>query len=89
MTIDIPFELGELVYVIGKETEYEEEYIPESSYNVGVDWVRVPAHYDTHVIFRRVVKCVNFKFGLLDRYNLSEIFRNREDAEAFLEKSEE
>ena len=88
MTIDIPFELGELVYVIGKETEYEKEYIPESSYNVGVDWVRVPAHYDTHVIFRRVVKCVNFKFGLLDRYNLSEIFRNREDAEAFLEKGE-
>ena len=89
MTIDIPFELGELVYVIGKEKEYEEEYIPESSYNVGVDWVRVPAHYDTHVIFRKVVKCVNFKFGLLDRYNLSEIFRNREDAEAFLEESEE
>ena len=89
MTIDIPFELGELVYVIGKEKEYEKEYIPESSYNVVVDWVRVPAHYDTHVIFRRVVKCVNFKFGLLDRYNLSEIFRNREDAEAFLEKSEE
>ena len=89
MTIDIPFELGELVYVIEKEKEYEREYIPESSYNVGVDWVRVPAHYDTHVTFRRVVKCVNFKFCLLDRYKVSEIFRNREDAEGFLKEMEE
>ena len=83
--LEIPFDLGETVYIIKKEAEYIKEYVPELSYNIGVDWVREPAHYETTVKFNRVIKQVPFKFGLLDNYKIDEIYKNKKDAEKHLE----
>lgn len=81
MKIDIPFELNEKCYVIIKEPHYEKIWEPPN-YDLGgdVDGPFDRGHYSTKIKYSLRIKEVKFKFGLLDKYPINEIYKLREDA---------
>ena len=91
MKIDIPFELNEKCYIVVDEPHCKKIWIPPD-YSLGgdVDGPFDRGHYSTQIEYSLKVKEVKFKFGLLDKYCIDEIYKSKEDADwALLLKEKE
>lgn len=82
MILNIPFELGEKVYIIKQIPVYEKEWVPPD-YSLGgdVDGPFDRGHWNSYIDhYNYRVQEIEFYFGLLDKYKLNEIYKNEEDA---------
>lgn len=82
MIINIPFELNEIVYVIKEETILDKEVWIPPDYTLGGD---ADGPFDRGHYFKTYKKELKihkkkFHFGLLDNYNINEIYKNYDDA---------
>ena len=82
MNISIPFELGEIVYIL-KDVEYIDcmKWVPPD-YSLGgdADGPFDRGHYENIWKTRTEIKKVKFRLGLLDKYNIDNIYKTYEDA---------
>ena len=83
MTVEIPFNLGEPVYVLEKHEVIDERKWIKPDYSLGGDGDGPfdRGHYEYTYKTITEIRKVKFHFGLLDKYKITEIYRTRERAE--------
>ena len=82
MIINIPFELNEDVYIIKEETVLDKKVWIPPDYSLGgdVDGPFDRGHYLKTYKKELKIHKKKFHFGLLDNYNINEIYKNYDDA---------
>lgn len=82
MNINIPFNLNEKVYIVINRPYYYKEWCPpDYSFGGDKDGPFDRGHYITKVKFQLEIKETYFKFSLLDKYHINDIYKTKEEAE--------
>ena len=76
MIIDIPFELGQKVWVWENRPTFQQQ-----EYRAGYDHLGVISGYRTIHFDHWGAHCYPFKFDLLDKYKIEDIFTSKEECE--------
>lgn len=88
MILNIPFELGQTVYVCETKSFAKKVWVPPD-YSLGgdADGPFDRGHYNTEWYSVEEVTKKKFHFGLLDEYSINEIFTSESECKRHLESA--
>lgn len=83
MILNFPFELGQKVYVVkeGYVLDHTEWIPPDYSLGGDADGPFDRGHYEPVYVYNLEVKECSFRFALLDKYKIEDIYSDKESAE--------